>query len=145
MREVMTDIMASKKMASKKMKNDFRPVTKIFLAHPGGHGEPFCGPGMIKLIKYIKETGNVRKACEDMQVSYSKGWKLLRTLDGCLQYQVVARQQGGKGGGKAHLTEEGEKFLENHEAFEAACCEAVNKLFDQHYPGDYGHADDRLP
>lgn len=118
------------------MKNEFKPVTKVFLAHPGGPGEPFCGPGMIKLLKFIKEIGNVRQACEQMTLSYSKGWKLLRTLEECLQYQVVFRQQGGKGGGEAHLTAAGERFLENHEAFEAACCQAVEGLFSTYYPED---------
>jgi molybdate transport system regulatory protein len=116
------------------MKNEFKPVTKVFLAHPGGPGEPFCGPGMAKLLRFIKETGNVRHACEQMTLSYSKGWKLLRTLEECLQFQVVDRQQGGAGGGKTRLTAEGERFLENHEAFEAACREAVEKLFSTYYP-----------
>jgi molybdate transport system regulatory protein len=116
------------------MDYDFKAVTKIFLAHPGGHGEPFCGPGMIKLIRCIKETGNVRKACEQMEMSYSKGWKLLNSLEVCIGYHVVARQQGGKGGGKTHLTDEGELFLQNFLEFEKAAGDAVDELFLKFYP-----------
>ncbi|MDR0382469.1 MAG: LysR family transcriptional regulator [Spirochaetaceae bacterium] len=115
------------------MVNDIKPVLKIFFASPGGHGKPFCGPGMIKLIEAIQETGNVRKACEDIQMSYSKGWKLLNLLETCLMYPVTERQQGGKGGGNARLTEAGIAFLKKYRAFEAECQEAVEKLFDSYY------------
>jgi molybdate transport system regulatory protein len=113
---------------------DYTAVTKIFLSAPGGRGEPFCGPGMIKLLCGIKETRNVRKTCELMEMSYSKGWKLLRLLDDCLKCKIVARQQGGKGGGEAHLTEEGEAFLKKFLAFEDAATKAVDRLFDKYFP-----------
>jgi molybdate transport system regulatory protein len=116
------------------MKHDYKAITKIFLAKPGGHGEPFCGPGMVKLVQYIKETGNVRKACEDMKMSYSKGWKLLGALEECLSYNVVSRQQGGRGGGKTYLTEEGETFLKTYLEFETASSEAVDLLFEKYFP-----------
>ena len=88
---------------------------------------------MISLLEYIKKTGNVRDACEVMNISYSKGWKLLKTLEKCLNFMVVTRRQGGVGGGRAQLTEEGLAFLENHLAFEADCAKAVEKLFVKYY------------
>jgi molybdate transport system regulatory protein len=112
---------------------DYRAVTKVFLSLPGGHGEPFCGPGMIKLLRGIKDTGNVRKSCELMGMSYSKGWKLLRLMEECLKSVLVFRQQGGKGGGEAHLTDEGEAFLKNFLAFDDAATKAVDKLFEKHF------------
>ncbi|MDR0683755.1 MAG: LysR family transcriptional regulator [Spirochaetaceae bacterium] len=116
------------------MIDDVKPVVKIFLAAPGGHGRPFCGPGMIRLLELINETGSVRHACENMQMSYSKGWKLLRGMDEYLQYPAAERKQGGIGGGKANLTEAGLAFLEKHRAFETECQKVVRKLFDKHYP-----------
>ncbi|MDR2510608.1 MAG: LysR family transcriptional regulator [Spirochaetaceae bacterium] len=115
------------------MKNDFTPVTKVFLALPGGHGEPFLGPGMISLLDNIVETGNVRAACQQMGMSYSKGWKLLARLDECLGYQVVTKKQGGNGGGEAYLNEKGRAFLENHKNFLQACADSVEKLFKEYY------------
>jgi molybdate transport system regulatory protein len=115
------------------MNKNTTPVAKVFLANPGGRGEPFCGPGMVKLLEYINETGNVRQACGNMQMSYSKGWKLLKGLEVWLEYPVTKRQQGGKGGGEAHLTEEGIAFLQKHRAFESECQEAVQKLFEKYY------------
>jgi molybdate transport system regulatory protein len=112
---------------------DIKPVLKLFFVSPGGHGKPFCGPGMIRLLEAIHETGNVRRACENMQMSYSKGWKLLNSLEVCLMYPVTERQQGGRGGGKARLTEAGIAFLKKYRAFESDCQESVRKLFDTYY------------
>jgi molybdate transport repressor ModE-like protein len=114
------------------MIEDVKPVVKIFLAAPGGHGRPFCGPGMIRLLELLHKTGSVRHAFESMQMSYSKGWKLLSAMDAYLQYPVAERKQGGKGGGEAHLTEAGLAFLEKHRAFETECQKAVQKLFNKH-------------
>jgi molybdate transport system regulatory protein len=88
---------------------------------------------MIQLLDAIKETGNVRKACESMGMSYSKGWKLLKGLETWLEYPITVRQQGGKGGGEAHLTEEGQAFLKTQRAFEADCEAAVQKLFEKYF------------
>lgn len=115
------------------MNGNFKPVTKIFLASPGGHGEPFLGPGMVQLLEHINTTGNVRSACLEMKLSYSKGWKLLRQLEDCLKFTVVLRRQGGAGGGDAKLTPEGVEFLKNHRKFEADCESAVNELFKKYY------------
>ncbi|MDR1362692.1 MAG: LysR family transcriptional regulator [Spirochaetaceae bacterium] len=115
------------------MLDDVKPVVKIFLASPGGRGKPFCGPGMVNLLEAINETGNVRRACESMQISYSKGWKLLNSLEAWLMYPVTERRQGGRGGGEAHLNEMGADFLKKHRAFEADCRQAVRVLFDKYY------------
>jgi molybdate transport system regulatory protein len=109
-------------------------AAKIFLVTPGV-GKAFCGPGMIKLLTAIKQTGNVRQACENMGMSYSKGWKLLKVLESWIGEPLTVRRQGGKGGGEAYLTERGEAFLEKHQAFLAECQQAVEKVFDRYYPG----------
>jgi molybdate transport system regulatory protein len=116
-----------------KLKNDFTPVTKVFFASPGGHGAPFLGPGTIQLLDYIAETGNVRAACQKMGMSYSKGWKLLTLMEKCLDFQVVIRKQGGRGGGDTRLSEQGIAFLENHKKFLQACCDSVEALFKEYY------------
>jgi molybdate transport system regulatory protein len=116
------------------MKNDIRPVVKIFFASSGGgRGEPFLGPGMISLLEKIREVGNVRKACEKMNVSYSKGWKLLNTLEKFLPFSAVQKRQGGKGGGDTRLTPEGEAFLAKRRAFETDCERQVEKIYEKYY------------
>ncbi|MDR0628997.1 MAG: LysR family transcriptional regulator [Treponema sp.] len=114
-----------------------KPVAKVFLVNPGDE-ESFCGPGMIKLLIAIKQTGNVRHACEIMEMSYSKGWKLLKGLETCIGFPLTVRQQGGKGGGEAHLTDKGCAFLEKHQAFLQECQHAVQHLFERYYSDGVG-------
>lgn len=114
-----------------------KPVAKVFLVTPGAE-ESFCGPGMIKLLMAIKQTGNVRQACEIMEMSYSKGWKLLKGLETWIGFPLTVRHQGGKGGGEAHLTDKGCVFLEKHQTFLQECQYAVQHLFERHYPDGFG-------
>ncbi|MHB9292848.1 putative molybdate transport system regulatory protein [Hollandina sp. SP2] len=114
-----------------------KPVAKVFLVTPGAE-ESFCGPGMIKLLTAIKQTGNVRHACEIMEMSYSKGWKLLKGLETWIGFPLTVRHQGGKGGGEAYLTDEGRAFLEKHQAFLQECQHAVQRVFERYYPDGVG-------
>jgi molybdate transport system regulatory protein len=111
-----------------------KPVAKVFLVSSGSE-KSFCGPGMIALLIAIKETGNVRQACETMGMSYSKGWKLLKRLEAWLGFPVVIRRQGGKGGGEAYLTDKGQAFLKKHQVFLEDCQRAVQQLFADYYQG----------
>ncbi|GHT83506.1 molybdenum transporter [Spirochaetia bacterium] len=115
------------------MFEDVKPALKVSLITRTEKGEPFCGPGMIKLLLEIRQNGNVRDACEKMGMSYSKAWKLLDRLERWLGFTVVARQQGGRGGGEAHLTGEGAAFLEKHCAFLQECETAVGDIFNRYY------------
>ncbi|MDR2632627.1 MAG: LysR family transcriptional regulator [Treponema sp.] len=127
-------------MADKKQSGDsfgllekkVKPLAKVFLVTPGAE-ESFCGPGMIKLLMAIKQTGNVRHACETMEMSYSKGWKLLKGLETWIGFPLTVRHQGGKGGGEAYLTDKGRAFLEKHYAFLQECQKEVQHVFERYY------------
>ncbi|MDR2798898.1 MAG: LysR family transcriptional regulator [Treponema sp.] len=131
--------MTDKKQAENSwvMKKKVNPVAKVFLVTAGAE-ESFCGPGMIKLLMAIKQTGNVRQACEIMEMSYSKGWKLLKGLEDWIGFPLTVRHQGGKGGGEAYLTDKGCAFLEKHQAFLQECQHAVQHLFERYYPDGVG-------
>ena len=107
----------------------FMPRGKFFLAAPGGHGEAFCGPGMIRLLEEIAVTGNVRKACENIRVSYSKGWKLLQIIEECAGFPLVTKKHGGAGGGSAALTDEGMIFIEKYQQYVAECKKSMENIF----------------
>ena len=67
--------------------------------------EKFFGPGVCELLELIDETGSVQKACARMELSYSKGSKMLKKLDQVIGISMVERWTGGAGGGGARLTE----------------------------------------
>lgn len=98
----------------------------------------FMGPGCRDLLKLVQEHGSVRLACEVMEMSYSKAWRILNTLEAEAGYAVIARRPGGKRGGESTLTPEGEALLTRYEAYEAECKEAVEAIFRRHFPKEAG-------
>lgn len=75
--------------------------------------------GRVKLLLFlIHDTKHVRKACDQMALSYSKAWDMLNKLERELGYFVVERRHGGKSGGSTDLTEEGQRLLRAYQQFE---------------------------
>lgn len=84
--------------------------------------KPFFGPGTALLLQYIRECGSVATACEKMNLSYSKGRGMLRTLEQELIFPAVLCKKGGIGGGNAKLTPKGERLLEMYNEYEHQIC-----------------------
>ncbi|WP_270506180.1 winged helix-turn-helix domain-containing protein [Eubacterium limosum] len=103
------------------------PALKLRLARE----RIFFGPGPAELLMQIKRTDSVRMACEKMGISYSKGWKMINTMEEELGYKVTKRQQGGRNGGSACLTPEGETLLAKYQELERRSREAVENIFQE--------------
>ncbi|MEG2174779.1 MAG: LysR family transcriptional regulator, partial [Oscillospiraceae bacterium] len=95
----------------------------------------FFGPGVAQLLELIETYESVRLACQQMGISYSKGWKILTVMEHELDTAIVNRQQGGRNGGTASLTEEGKQLLIKFRELEVRCREfserAFNEIFHQ--------------
>lgn len=88
--------------------------------------------GRVKLLLFlIYETKHVRKACDQMALSYSKAWDMLNKLEKELGYAVVDRRHGGKHGGSTDLTEEGVKLLIAYQQFENSVFFHTQKEFER--------------
>ncbi|MGN1164520.1 MAG: winged helix-turn-helix domain-containing protein [Candidatus Ornithospirochaeta sp.] len=84
----------------------------------GREGFWFFGPGVCCLLKHIDETGSVASASLAMELSYSKAWKMLRDSETGLGCTLVERKSGGKGGGKAVLTDKAHRLIDLFESLE---------------------------
>lgn len=84
-------------------------------------------------LRLIARTQSVREACRQMNLSYSKGWKLLNAMEEQLHFAVVVRNPGGSGGGCTYLTPKGSDFLEKYERLQketlAFSKEAYRRIF----------------
>ena len=78
-------------------------------------GERFMGAGPERLLRLTAQTGSLRKASMAMGMSYSKAHALIKRLERALQRQVLECKVGGIAGGGAHLTEFGERWLDEYE------------------------------
>lgn len=71
----------------------------------------FLGYGRIVLLERIREYGSITKAAKSMEMSYRHAWELVDSMNRQAQKLLVEASTGGKGGGGAHVTEEGEKAI----------------------------------
>ena len=108
-----------------------RPVLSVELARE----KVFFDGRAAMLLQLIDETQSVRKACQRMQVSYSSGWNVIRTLESQLSCTLIERSQGGAGGSKSRLTEDGRLLLERYAAYSDALREQAGALFEQYFGG----------
>ena len=93
------------------------------------------GPGGYKLLIAIGKNGSVKKGCAEAGVSYSKGWSIIHAAEEELGFAIVERQQGGAGGGEAHLTEKGKKLIELYEIYRSKVSESAKGIFSEVFGG----------
>ncbi|MCI8517194.1 MAG: NTP transferase domain-containing protein [Hungatella sp.] len=107
-----------------------RPQTQVRLTA----SQPFYGPGTQQLLNWIGQTGSLQEACAHMDISYSKGRKMVKQLEQQLGFPVVQRWTGGSGGGGSVLTEKGEKLMEAYENMVAEIQDFTDQAY-QRYMG----------
>ncbi len=88
------------------------------------------------LLHMIEYTGTVKEACQKMQISYSKAWGILSTLEENLGFALVDRRPGGESGGGSQLTPEGRDLLNRYERFAAKVKEFADEYFDECFKTD---------
>ncbi len=65
------------------------------------------GPGKVDLLEAVDRVGSISQAARLMKLSYRRAWDMVHMMNQNFRTPLVARVAGGKGGGGAHLTEEG--------------------------------------
>ncbi len=95
--------------------------------------EKFFGPGVLRLLKEIEKTGSINAACREMDMSYTKGWRILGRAEEEMGFKFIVRKTGGSGGGASVLTDEGRAFMENYEKMLADLKKEGERLFDRYF------------
>lgn len=95
--------------------------------------KPFFGPGSVMLLKAIEQTGSLNQACENMNLSYSKGRKMLKDILEETGLPAIEFKHGGLGGGQAKITQHGKELLETYQAFLSEVDNSISSLFDKYY------------
>ena len=76
-------------------------------------------PQRIALLAQIAELGSITRAAKAVGISYKGAWDAIDELNNLAERPLVERSVGGKGGGGARLTAEGERLLALYRRLEA--------------------------
>jgi molybdate transport system regulatory protein len=71
----------------------------------------FLGYGRIILLERIQEHGSITQAAKSMKMSYRHAWELVDSMNRQSSKPLVEAATGGRNGGGAHLTKEGERAI----------------------------------
>lgn len=68
-------------------------------------------PQRIELLQHIAEQGSITRAAKSAGLSYKGAWDAIDELNNLAPHPLVERSVGGKGGGGAKLSADGERVL----------------------------------
>lgn len=101
------------------MHKQSKPIPAVQRLVPGFRGRvwidgtegTFLGYGRVVLLERIMEQGSITKAAKSMHMAYRHAWDLVDSMNKQAKRPFVELATGGKGGGGARVTEDGEKAI----------------------------------
>lgn len=107
--------------------DNFKITSKVMIKSNDRKGS--YGPGVDRLIREVDKTGSLNQATKNMDMSYSKAWKLVNKTEEMLGFDLIERHSGAKG---SELTKEGKELLAFYDDLEIACKEAIDKVKEKY-------------
>lgn len=93
------------------------------------------GRGIAELLTRVGRTGSLRSAAAEMDLAYSKAWRIIKTSEDILGFKLLCSQAGGKHGGGAVLTPQAQDMLARYDRFVEEGERALDKIFAQCFEG----------
>ena len=84
----------------------------------------FWGGGLMTLLELVESKHSLKKACENMQMSYSKGHRIIKRAEEELGHPLITSVKGGAKGGGSFLSKEGILFMKCYKE----CTKEMQKL-----------------
>ena len=84
----------------------------------------YVGPGKIRLLEAIGETGSITAAAKSIGMSYRRAWMLVDAVNAALKRPAVRSVLGGEHGGGSELTDTGRTVVEIYRRIEATAARA---------------------
>jgi molybdate transport system regulatory protein len=99
-------------------------VAKLTLRVDLGPGKAI-GPGKIRLLEAIRDSGSISRGGRMMGMSYRRAWLLIDNLNQIFRRKVVTAQPGGDQGGGARVTPFGLALIASYRAIERHSAKAA--------------------
>jgi molybdate transport system regulatory protein len=96
------------------------------------NGKAF-GDGPHDLLKRVEKTKSLHQAAHQMGMSYSKAWRLIRTLEERLSFPLLERKVGGQSGGGSQLTPMARNLMKDYKQFRSDVKKAIEKIYQKHF------------
>ncbi len=109
-----------------------RLMYKIWLDY---RGRAF-GDGPARLLDGVEQSGSLRKAAQELGMSYNKAWRILHAAEQRLGFALLDRAIGGSLGGGSHLTPEAQDLMRRYRAMTAEARGVLDSVFEKHF-GDW--------
>lgn len=74
------------------------------------------GPGKAALLTALSESGSIRAAAAQLEMSYPRALKLIEQMNASFTAPLVETQHGGADGGGTHVTALGQEILQLYQA-----------------------------
>lgn len=87
-------------------------------------------PQRIALLQHIAEQGSITRAAKSAGLSYKATWDAIDELNNLAQKPLVERSVGGRGGGGAKLSAEGERVLRLYRRLQALQAQVLEATED---------------
>ena len=111
------------------MEQNLHPVLSVRLFTD----EKCFGPGVAALLTLVKTCHSLRAAAMEMGMAYSKAWTILKNAEEQLGFKLLLSTTGGKHGGGAQLTEQGEALLAGY----ARYCQTLRDFAQRQFVADF--------
>lgn len=99
-----------------------------------GRDKPFFNSLLADLLRQIDDTGSLSTACHTMGISYSNGWKSIKSAEIQFGFDLLESIRGGRGGGVSRLTERARDLLARYDRLE----EQINRLCNENMQDYFG-------
>lgn len=83
-------------------------------------------PQRMALLAHIAEQGSITRAAKSAGLSYKAAWDAIDELNNLAEKPLVERSVGGRGGGGAKLSAEGDRVLRLYQRLQALQAELLN-------------------
>jgi molybdate transport system regulatory protein len=100
--------------------NNFIIKGHLSIENTKGH---LMGMGKKELLEKIKQTGSIKAAAIEMQISYRHAWEMIKKMNTISEFPLVIKNTGGSSGGGSVVTKEGEELI--------ACYNKLNVAFEE--------------
>jgi molybdate transport system regulatory protein len=89
-------------------------------------GERSLGPGKVRLLELVEETGSISAAGRTLKMSFGQAWMLIDELNHMFRRPLAVTQVGGNRGGGTKLTKAGAGVVQAYRDMEKRADRAMS-------------------